>query len=349
MKNKFTLTLVFSIFIGLSAICQVPTNGLIGYWNFSGNAEDVSGYGNNGNVDGAILTSDRFGNLSSAYSFDGVNDIITIPHASILNLDGMNSYSISVWLKSDAPKLTATGYRVIEKWVSGSGYPFSVQSSNMAGNNNLKFYVSDNSNIPGIDAGSDMWDNNWHLITFVVDNSQDSIFLYMDDIKIGSAKNTVTTSTTNIGDIAIGNDYLKEKPYKGLIDDIRIYNRALNASEIALILNEGICKQSITVTDTLIINANIVSYNPVTYQNSLKVYPNPSSDHITIDCGDDCSSLIGYTIKITNSLNQTVYESIVTQQIETIDLKTWTGIGVYFIHLLDSKNNTIDIKKIIIQ
>ncbi len=48
----------------------VPTTGLVGWWPFNGNANDESGNGNNGTVNGAILTSDRFGIANKAYSFD---------------------------------------------------------------------------------------------------------------------------------------------------------------------------------------------------------------------------------------------------------------------------------------
>jgi hypothetical protein len=56
----------------------VPTNGLVGFWPFNGNANDESGNGNNGTVNGATLTTDRFGVANRAYSFDGVDDFISI-------------------------------------------------------------------------------------------------------------------------------------------------------------------------------------------------------------------------------------------------------------------------------
>ena len=45
----------------------VPTDGLVGYWGFNGNANDESGNGNDGTVNGATPTEDRFGNANSAY------------------------------------------------------------------------------------------------------------------------------------------------------------------------------------------------------------------------------------------------------------------------------------------
>ena len=105
----------------------------------------------------------------------------------------------------------------------------------------------------------------------------------------------------------------------------------------------------ITVTDTLIIKANFLGYNPVAYANTIKVYPNPTKDKIAIDCGNNFSTLNGYSIEITNSLSQIVYTSKVTQQLATINLSTWTGRGIYFVHLIDGNGSTVDIKKIVLQ
>ena len=54
---------------------NLPTDGLVGWWPFNGNANDESGNGNNGTVNGASLTTDRNGSLNSAYSFNGVSSI----------------------------------------------------------------------------------------------------------------------------------------------------------------------------------------------------------------------------------------------------------------------------------
>jgi hypothetical protein len=56
----------------------VPRDGLVGWWPFNGNANDESGNGNHGTVNGATLTEDRFGNLNSAYSFDGISNYISV-------------------------------------------------------------------------------------------------------------------------------------------------------------------------------------------------------------------------------------------------------------------------------
>ena len=73
---------------------NVPTTGLVGYWPFCGNANDESGNANNGTVNGATLTTDRFGNTNSAYNFDGINDNIGLG-----NFFNYTSFSISMWVK----------------------------------------------------------------------------------------------------------------------------------------------------------------------------------------------------------------------------------------------------------
>ena len=83
-KMKFISILLTAVAtLGLTAFTMaqivpnyVPTNGLVGWWPFNGNANDESGNGNNGTVYGAMLTNDRFGNLNSAYSFNNSKILI---------------------------------------------------------------------------------------------------------------------------------------------------------------------------------------------------------------------------------------------------------------------------------
>jgi hypothetical protein len=93
-------TLLFTITLGLNTMIlsqipnYVPSNGLVGWWPFSGNANDFSGNGNNGTVNGATLTTDRFGQSNNAYSFDGINDFI-----SFLSDFDYELFTINLWIK----------------------------------------------------------------------------------------------------------------------------------------------------------------------------------------------------------------------------------------------------------
>ncbi len=102
-----------------------------------------------------------------------------------------------------------------------------------------------------------------------------------------------------------------------------------------------------TVTDTLIINATLGLPAP-NNQNTILVYPNPASDHITIDNGN-YTSMAGYSIKIENNTGQQVFQSIINQPLFYIDLSSWTGNGLYYVHLIDPQNNTVTIRKIVLQ
>ncbi len=82
--------------------------------------------------------------------------------------------------------------------------------------------------------------------------------------------------------------------------------------------------------------------------NTIKVYPNPASTHITIDYGN-YALMNGYTLQIVNALGQTMYTSPINQQSSYIDLTNWTGNGLYFMLIIDPQNNVIENRKIVIQ
>jgi hypothetical protein len=104
----------------------------------------------------------------------------------------------------------------------------------------------------------------------------------------------------------------------------------------------------ISVTDTLFINAALTGVNPPNNINTLKIYPNPASDHIYIDNGN-FSVMTGYQLIIENSLAQEVFFSAIDQSSFFIDISTWTGNGIYFVRIIDGLGNIIETKKIVIQ
>src|SRR4051812_45014786 len=97
IKNKLKLVLAIFLFCG-SLFCQVPTGSLTGYWPFSGNANDLSGFANNGAVTGATLTADRFGNCNRAYSFNGINNKIVVPTSASIDMSSSVDFSVCYWM-----------------------------------------------------------------------------------------------------------------------------------------------------------------------------------------------------------------------------------------------------------
>lgn len=121
MKKFFSLLLLFFATTFL-VNAQIPTNGLVAWYPFIGNAHDSSGNGYNGTImNGAYLTTDRFGNANNAYSFDGMNDyinIITTNGFSQFN-NPQTQYTFIAWIKTSTPtnSVKPTIFQIVQKMV----------------------------------------------------------------------------------------------------------------------------------------------------------------------------------------------------------------------------------------
>jgi hypothetical protein len=327
----------------------VPQNGLVGWWPFNGNANDESGNGNNGTVNGATLTTDRFGNASKAYSFDGVNDIINIPSSN--SLSNISLASVNFWIKST----TTTSGSLFKKGNShsiSSGEQISFQIN--FDQNQTGFTTKYNSNcVPGsgwlFNSISEPLNNGiWTMITGVI--TRDSTLLYVNSVlkKVLRTPNTLMDICNN-GDINLGKNWDEDPDfYDGMLDDIGFWNRALSEQEIKNLYNGNICFQNVSVTDTLFINSTITSFNPITYENTIKIYPNPTQGQLTIDFGN-INTLSGYQMKVINPLGQQIFQSNISQRISNITLSSFATKGVYFVQLIDNKGTITENRKIVIQ
>ncbi|MBL4577914.1 MAG: T9SS type A sorting domain-containing protein [Flavobacteriales bacterium] len=104
----------------------------------------------------------------------------------------------------------------------------------------------------------------------------------------------------------------------------------------------------ISVTDTLIIDVTLTGVNPPNNTNTIVVYPNPTNDQITIDNGDYLS-MVGYTVKIVNSLGQDVFNSLVTTQQFVIDLNTFGSTGIYYLQVIDGNSTILENRKLVLE
>ncbi|MFZ4414378.1 MAG: LamG-like jellyroll fold domain-containing protein [Bacteroidales bacterium] len=338
----------------------VPANGLVGWWPFSGNANDLSGNNNNGTVNGATLATDRFGISNSAYSFNGTNNKIIVADSNSLDVTATATFSL--WTQINQMNFDAGGSddydaRLLDKTSPGLNngylidYNHRITSSNpnysnqcTTGSTKIRTILGIPINLTNCYAGY----LNWTHIVVTFNNG--SVKIYNNGILSGTFTNSNSVIPTNSIPLVFGyqtsgsaNTWLN-----GKLDDIGIWNRTLDSTEILGLFNGNLCYQYITVTDTLVINTNIIGFNPITYQNTIKVWPNPTKDHITIDNGN-IANMVGYQLKITNSLGQQVFQSAINQQQFYVDLATWTGNGIYFVYIINGQGQTIDIKKIVLQ
>lgn len=211
------------------------TDGLVAYYPFDGNVNDYSGNENNATNYGARLTADRFGNLNSAYEFNGVNDYMRIDHTEDLNFDSyLNSYTLSLWVKGNSENVETS--RLIVKWndLLGTPYPFFIGA--MPTDCITRIYDTENTNT-GTDCGN-IWDESWQHIILVVDADNGFMDSYINNIIIGSSSISYFGSTANEIDIFIGGTPIVDRYFNGYIDDIRLYNKALTEDEIQALYHE---------------------------------------------------------------------------------------------------------------
>ncbi|MFC0878738.1 LamG domain-containing protein [Saccharicrinis sp. FJH2] len=252
IAKYFLLTALFSILISCDKqdYCECQPcisanlmNNCVAYYPFNSNAKDESGYNNNGIVIGATLCEDRHGNQNRAYKFDGRNDYIEVKANDILRNIGspFSSWSFSAYIKAfDTP--INSEYTILSNYYSESGNDptFSVflQENTKGG---FSSYIRKASIDIGTTTSFDIIDNEFHHIVVIYDSEKTLTQLYFD--------NTLVDQKTfdNSGDYSSNNNYhigahfwagRISGNFKGVIDEVRIFNRALTVNEIKLLYNE---------------------------------------------------------------------------------------------------------------
>ena len=224
----------------------VPANCLVGYWPFNGNANDESGNGINGTVNGATLTMDRYGNSNSAYNFDGVNDYISLPpNNQIFNTD---KFSVSVWIKLDFYTIQWTpDLFIINKGNDATGLQWRIYHQGYMPQSDSVNLVNDIfTNSGRIINGKIIAINQWYNVIMTSDSSQFKSFINGQLIDTKPI-NGIINKTTN--DFTIGARFFGstvQQFYIGVIDDIRIYNCALTQSEVTSLYNENATTATVT-------------------------------------------------------------------------------------------------------
>ena len=236
MKPLFTL-----LFIGLTSIyaqtvpSYVPTNGLVGWWPFNGNANDESGNNRNGTIIGATLTTDRVGTSNNAYQFNGGNQMIgTSPSHTIGNnltvsfWVFLNSISSS-WLVMQGSNQTGISYG----FDNGCGLQLDGRIQQYS-------YSGGQSWLSSLDT---LLVNNWYNITYTL--SSQGMNLYINGTLNSSNPNVTSNQNQNFYWRFGGFSHPGGSALNGKLDDIAIWNRALSTQEIELLFSN--CNDSIVL------------------------------------------------------------------------------------------------------
>ncbi len=201
------------------------TNGLVAYYPFNGNANDASGNGNNGTVNNVNFVSDRFGLPNRAGSFAGNSGSNVQINSANLNLSP--DFTVSVWINYAAGAGTE-GPRII----STAGYEITTDSTFVTQRHiNFNNTFSPGSGFANVSSSNGVPAGVWtHVVGVRVAGK---LNLYINGSPAGSVSVALPPDYSRgfvpkIG----GNSGAGTDNYAGLIDDIRIYNRALSASEV---------------------------------------------------------------------------------------------------------------------
>ena len=255
MKSLFiSILLALSATIFAQIPSYVPSNGLVGWWPFNGNANDESGNGNNGTVNGATLTTDRFGVADKAYSFDGSTSHIDVQFSNSLN-SIQTGITMSAWILMDGGTGAGTPPRIMElRGAYGNGgdaglvmlaqdnsnieRTFEVRWHNNYGNTNVS--ISPTNSVPSL---------TWHHVLFSADGSTALGKFYVDGILLNTNANqqmqgVINACNYNNNPLIIGAESNLIGKWGGKLDDIGIWNRALTEAEIATLFAG--CNLSVT-------------------------------------------------------------------------------------------------------
>ena len=238
MRN-FSLLVLIVAFSGWSSGASAVsiTNGLVGAWEFTENADDSSGNENHGVVHGATLTTDRFGNANSAYSFDGVDDYIFVTP----NLGGLTEFTKTLWI---APRASIYGslFRTPNGGIgydSGSSMLSVDVIEDRQGGMLSNPYSYDRYFAVPFSFVTDQWTH----VAFV-GNADNSTSFFVDGVEISWSSSLHDDGVTGkLDGTIIGATYKSnETPQFGgfadaVIDDLYLYSRALSPAEIATLAN----------------------------------------------------------------------------------------------------------------
>jgi hypothetical protein len=347
MKKRILL-LSFIALSSIPAFAQnvpsyVPSNGLVGWWPFNGNANDESGNGNHGTVNGATLIQDRFGNGNMAYSFDGVDDWIEV---SSLNLLQYSPLTYSIWLKPDSLVVNdlplGNAVALIGRDLCGSPYEGCIviwkDFNNL--NQNIRYYTGSSVYPFLTNVSLDMWIN--VVLSWASDGS---INLYINGVLVESG----IFNSTGIPDGSVpfkigagtGNcssNNVSRFNFNGSLDDIGIWNRALTACEIQDLYHAQLGSQAISAgADQSICSGDPVTLNGSggsTYQWNNNVVdgqaftPNQSANYVlngtdSLGCQGTDTVVVTVLENAVSTLTQTALDSY------TLNGQTYTQSGTY--------------------
>ena len=244
IARNITTAMVFVSLAFAASAQSWLTDGLVAYYPFNGNANDVSGNGNDGTVNGAVLTQDRREISNSAYSFNGSSSKITFSSPPLTQVD---NWTISAWI--NPANLSQSGFPVLvgfDDGFTGNGYGFGfVGSSTWQGIFSGVAVLNTSYSMPAT--------NRWYHVVMLRTAGITKFF-----VDGAQTPNTTTLAPWSPTAFSIG-ARTSDGFFNGQVDDVRLYNRALSASEVQqLFAIEAFCSPHRATATAQVVNGFVV-------------------------------------------------------------------------------------------
>lgn len=217
---------------------------------------DVTNYGNNGTVSGAVYTTGKFnrdGRAGKALSFDGVDDKVTVTDANSLDFGAVTDFLLSVFIKTSA----VVAQSIIFKGDNAAGNKYYF--IRMDADGKVTAGLSDGTNSRTATSAGTVNNNVWRHILAVFDRDG-NLQIYIDGVASGSATAiSAVADINNANSLLIGarkNGVPEDQFFNGLIDEPSIFARALSANEITLLSKGGLISKDLALLLFFDDNAN---------------------------------------------------------------------------------------------
>jgi hypothetical protein len=227
--------------------------GLMGYWNLNESsgttAADSSGRNHPGTVNGGASSwQPAGGRFGGAIQFNAGNTTtdIRIPFSTDFQL---STYTVSAWVNIVGEQ--TNGGLLGTRFGGEFSFDYKVSGTDIHGDaGDGAAWINTNIDITAAQGG-DISLNNWHMVTYVIDDTAKQFLLYLD----GTLRNTIGYSGTpqmmRSGlEMRLGNSSGAEYLNNGLLDDVAVWNRALSAADVLAVYNQGLTSQQIGGTLT---------------------------------------------------------------------------------------------------
>ncbi len=288
----------------------VPSNGIVGWWPFNGNADDESGNNNHGTVVNAVLTNDRFGANNSAYYFSSAN-CDTYIDAQINTAAVNGAVSITFWALREADGCTSPRIMKFDNNDGPGTIVFQWPNDNFGTPPTVGAVTS--TSIIGFHPYQAVQDSVWVHFGLTLNAVECKLYQNGQLVLTVPAGGLVTLgSHANFGRMTNpAND-----AFNGKLDDIGVWSRDLTQEEISSLYNNS--------------GAGLTNEGSV----DLKLFPNPTSHELNIV--KNSLNMVGEL-----SIHDQVGRLILTQRLEsdstTVELSSFPK-GIYFLRVSgDSK------------